>query len=134
MEPKKLNQILKDHELWLLDPTKGKRANLCNANLRYADLSNADLYRADLRYANLSNSDLRYADLRYANLRGANLDCSCWPLWCGSLNAIIDDRIKAQLLYHFLSVAPEFKTKRLVKFANTFHRIPEVPKLKENKK
>ena len=119
MEPKKLNQILKDHELWLLDPTKGKRANLCNANLRYADLSNADLYRADLRYA---------------NLRGANLDCSCWPLWCGSLNAIIDDRIKAQLLYHFLSVAPEFKTKRLVKFANTFHRIPEVPKLKENKK
>ena len=48
-------------------------ADLSEANLRYADLSYADLCRADLREANLLGADLSYADLRYADLHGTNL-------------------------------------------------------------
>ena len=38
--------------------------------------------------------------------------------------------VERQLLYHLLSVAPEYATPDLIKEANKFHRIPEVPKLK----
>ena len=48
-------------------------ADLRGANLRDADLRCADLYGADLRGANLRDADLYGADLRGANLRGANL-------------------------------------------------------------
>ena len=44
-----------------------------DANLRDADLGNANLRGADLRDANLGGADLRGADLRDANLRDANL-------------------------------------------------------------
>ena len=37
------------------------------------DVKDLDSMYADLRGANLSDADLRYANLRYANLRGANL-------------------------------------------------------------
>ena len=36
-----------------------------------------------------------------ANLVGANLDFSCWPLWCGSKGVIVDKRIAVQLAAHF---------------------------------
>jgi len=133
MNKEKLKQILKEHAMWLQDNTSGKRADLSYADLRNSDLRNADLYDANLSSADMRYADLSDADLRNADLSDANLDFACWPLWCGSLNVMVDDKIKAQLLYHFLSVAPEFKTKELVEFANTFHRIPEVPKLKETK-
>lgn len=45
-------------------------------------------------------ADLRNADLRWANLCEANLDFSSWPLWCGSRDVKIDDRLAAQLLWH----------------------------------
>ena len=48
-------------------------ADLSNADLRGADLSNADLRDADLRGADLSNADLRGADLRGADLSNADL-------------------------------------------------------------
>jgi len=48
-------------------------ANLIDANLRGADLRGADLRGADLRGADLRGADLRGADLRGANLRGADL-------------------------------------------------------------
>jgi hypothetical protein len=48
-------------------------ANLSDANLCNANLSDANLRNADLRDANLRYADLRYADLRYANLRNADL-------------------------------------------------------------
>lgn len=101
MKKGQLQKILDDHKLWLED--KGGK-------------------RADLRGA-----DLRGADLRDANLRGANLDYGCWPLWCGSLNVKLDVKQKRQLLYHILAVAPEYRTPELVKEANKFHRIGEVP-------
>jgi uncharacterized protein YjbI with pentapeptide repeats len=88
MKQEELSRILHNHKLWLSNHDKGKSANLSNANLRHADLSNANLIyanlsNADLRYANLSDAnisganlsdaDLRYANLRYVNISGANL-------------------------------------------------------------
>ena len=72
-----LKKILDEHLLWL-NGKGGSRANLRGANLRNADLRcanlrNADLRNADLRCANLSDADLRDADLRCANLRNADL-------------------------------------------------------------
>ena len=82
-----LKKILDEHLLWL-NGEGGSCANLFGANLRGANLSDADLRcanlfganlrganlsDADLRCANLSDADLRCANLRNADLRGANL-------------------------------------------------------------
>ena len=82
-----LKKILDEHLLWL-NGEGGSCANLFGANLRGANLSDADLRcanlfganlrganlsDADLRCANLSDADLRCANLRDADLRGANL-------------------------------------------------------------
>ena len=110
------------------------KTNLRYANLSYANLSYADLSYADLRYADLRYANLRSANLSSADLSSANLDFSCWPLWCGSISAKLDIKQKRQLLYHLLAVAPEYRTKTLIKEANKFHRIGEVPVLKMPKK
>ena len=83
-----LQEIVRNHEVWLNDKTKGLQANLENANLEYADLENvnlkyanlenanleyADLENVNLKYANLENANLEYANLEYANLENANL-------------------------------------------------------------
>ncbi len=73
MNKEELQKILKDHEEWLEDSTKGKKADLRGADLSYADLRLADLEGADLCNANLYNADLSYADLRGADLEGADL-------------------------------------------------------------
>ncbi len=56
-----LQQIMRDHALWLRADPAGKRA----------DLSRANLSGANLCYANLSVANLRGANLCYANLSGA---------------------------------------------------------------
>ena len=66
-----LEEILREHSLWLKNETGG----IC-ANLSGADLSKADLSEADLRGANLSEADLRCADLSESNLSGADLRCA----------------------------------------------------------
>jgi hypothetical protein len=50
-----------------------READLREANLLGADLREADLRRANLHGANLRGADLREADLREANLLGADL-------------------------------------------------------------
>ena len=72
-----LKKILDEHLLWL-NGEGGSCANLFGANLRGANLSDADLrcanlFGANLRGANLSDADLRCANLSDADLRGANL-------------------------------------------------------------
>ena len=92
----KLNKILEEHKHWVDEDCENwkemradlRNANLLNANLRGTDfhganlhnanlsgacLLNADLHNADLSSANLLNADLRVADLHDANLRGACL-------------------------------------------------------------
>ena len=70
--PTELTAILADHKLWLY-ANGGKRADLRGADLRDANLYGADLRDADLRDANLYGADLYGADLRDADLRGADL-------------------------------------------------------------
>lgn len=65
-----------------------------------------------------------------ADLRDANLDYSCWPLWCGSLDVKVDRRIAAQLAYHFCRLDcddPDYIAARnaIIHFANEFHRVEE---------
>ena len=145
MNKEELKNILKKHEDWINGIDGGKRANLIRADLRYANLKGANLKDADLRYANLKGANLEDADLRYANLKGANLkganlegtdiDCSSWPLWCGSLDVKVDKRIAAQLAYHFCRLDcddPAYIKARnaILDFANQFHRVYECGRLK----
>ncbi|ECE3818572.1 pentapeptide repeat-containing protein [Salmonella enterica] len=84
-----LSKILEEHKVWITSMREsGSRAdlrgaelcdaNLCGANLRGAELCDAELcdanlYGAELCDANLYGANLRGADLRGANLCGANL-------------------------------------------------------------
>ena len=77
---KKLNNILKDHSIWIL--TKGRSGklaeligrNLDGANLEMANLPFADMQSASLKGAYLQGSNFRKAKLKGVNLRGARLD------------------------------------------------------------
>lgn len=141
MEQEKLNEILEEHKKWLNGEEGGERADLSDSDLSYSNLSRSDLRYSDLRYSNLRYSNLSHSNLSHSNLscsdlREANLDFSAWPLWCGSLNAYVDDRIAIQLLYHTLSVvqhspyvSDELKRALLtagnIDAANRFHRVKE---------
>jgi len=131
MNEEHLAKILEDHVSWLND-NGGKRANLKNirlewANLIGANLKRADLIGADLIGADLSGADLTSADLSSADLSGANLDYASWPLWCGSIGVKIDTRISKQLVYHAMcNLSEEDKKEFLadpIEFANGFHRV-----------
>ena len=70
-------------------------------------------------------------DLSRAYLSGADLDYSCWPLWCGSKKVKIDVKIAAQLAAHFCAVDCEDKEyqkarKAILKFALTSHRASDL--------
>lgn len=145
MTQEELNMILDKHRKWLNNEEGGERANLFGDNLRGANLRGANLNRADLGEANLNRADLGGANLNRADLRraklseaylgradlcGANLDYSCWPLWCGSLDVKVDARIARQLAYHFCRLDcddPEYleARKAIAEFANGFHRVDE---------
>ena len=71
---RELDRVLAGHTKWLEAPEEGERA--------------------DLRWANLQDADLQRADL----------DFSSWPLWCCSVGVKVDKRIAVQLLYHAVAV------------------------------
>ena len=73
MKIENLDKILEDHKEWIQDSSKGKRADLRDANLTCADLRGADLRFANLIDANLEGVNLKGANLRSAYLIGANL-------------------------------------------------------------
>ena len=136
MKTNELEKILELHAKWLNGEEGGERADLSDA-----DLSGADLRGADLSHADLSHADLSDADLSGADLRGADLDYSCLPLWCGSLKANFDDRQLKQIAYHLVkaglqskNASNETKTelRKLIPFANGFHRAEECGLIEEN--
>ncbi len=77
--PEQLKEILEEHQWWIeSDGKEGKkailfRANLQKANLRFANLQEADLCVVNFREANLTVANLQKADLFDANLQEANL-------------------------------------------------------------
>ena len=96
MTKKELNEIIENHELWMMGVEEGIRADLRHADLRCADLrgvdleevilNEADLRCADLRGAFLS-TDLKGTDLRNADLREAYLPEYMYQVTgCGSAN------------------------------------------------
>lgn len=118
------------------------RTWLQQTDLHGSELENADLQHAVLQRADLRCTDLLGAKLYHADMRDANIDYATWPLWCGSLEAYVDDRIAIQLLYHTLSVvqhspyvSDEVKakllTQEIVSLANRFHRALECGEIKE---
>ncbi|EIJ1162917.1 pentapeptide repeat-containing protein [Salmonella enterica] len=69
-----LSNILEEHKVWITSMREsGSSADLRGANLFDANLCGANLFGADLRGANLFDANLFDADLRGADLRGANL-------------------------------------------------------------
>ena len=104
MTSEEIKKVLELHKKWLNNEQGGERANLNEADLRWADL-----HRANLRWVNLSEADLRganlnRADLRGAKLRGADLDFSCFPLWCGGSKFQCDTKLVYQLLAHICTL------------------------------
>lgn len=73
MTKEELDKVLADHKAWLADSSKGARANLSCADLRYKDLSGVELHGANLSGATLLGTNLSGADLRWCNLRWADL-------------------------------------------------------------
>jgi len=61
-----------------------------------------------------------------ADLSKADLDYSCWPLWCGTLDVKLCDKLQAQLLFHAFKVSkikPTEEQKEFIK--KNFHRYEE---------
>lgn len=130
MTQEELNMILDKHKKWLNSEDGGERADLRGASLFRVDLRWTDLRGANLGGANLRGTHLGGAHLGEADRYGADIDYSCWPLWCGSFNVKVDARIARQLAYHFCRLDcddPEYleARKAIAKFANGFHRVDE---------
>ena len=125
-----------------LRDTDFRHTDLRHADLRDTELQHTELQYADLRHADLRDTELHGAKLYHADMRDADIDFASWPLWCGSLEAYVDDRIAIQLLYHTLSVVQhspyvsknvkaKLLTPEIVSLANRFHRVGECRKIKE---
>ena len=106
MKPEEIKVILADHFAWIRDNSKGKRANLCNADMRDANLRCADLCNANLLGADMRNADLRDADLHYANLCNANL-CNANLLGANLRDADMRGVVLDELGIAILSIVPE---------------------------
>ena len=121
-------------------------ADFRGAFLQGSDFASANLKNADFTWANLCdadflNADLMGADLGEADIKGVDFDYSCLPLWCGSLDAHFDDKQLKQIAYHLVkaglqskNASNETKTelRKLIPFANGFHRAEECGLIEEN--
>ena len=121
-------------------------ADFRGAFLQGSDFASANLKNADFTWANLCDADFLNADLTgaylgEANLKGVDFDYSCLPLWCGSLDAHFDDKQLKQIAYHLVkaglqskNASNETKTelRKLIPFANGFHRAEECGLIEEN--
>ena len=93
--------------------------DLTGAILTGAILIDVNLTGAILRNVDLTGAILTGANLIETDLTGANLDTACWPLWCGSFDAIADDRLICQLFHHIAKINTS-KCSSVVKYAHWF--------------
>ena len=105
MKQEELQKILKLHEKWLNGEDGGVKANLSDANLCYADLSDANLRGANLSGADLNDANLRGANLSFALMDGfvyqlsrigsSNRMTTFWAdrdiVWCGCFTGTFKD-------------------------------------------
>jgi len=118
--------------------------SLAHADLRHIDLDNRDLSGGEFTSADFRNSRLSRTDFRGANLwdaefhganmhgmdiRGAGIDFTSWPLWCGSVGVIVDEKQARQILAHAFNATKAFwpggLTDEQKGWLNLFHRISE---------
>lgn len=87
-------------------------------------------------------ANLREANLRGADLCGANLDYSCLPLVRGSLEANFDTGQLKQIAYHLVRAGlcsknatdeDKAELRKLIDYANQFHRAEECGIIEEDK-
>lgn len=123
-----LQDILENHKHWL-----------------NCDCDGWESMRTDLKWTNLQGTNLKWTNLQGANLQDANLqdadlDFSCLPLWCGSLSANFDSRQLKQIAYHLVKAGLQSKNatkedktelRKLIEYANKFHRLHECGEIKE---
>jgi uncharacterized protein YjbI with pentapeptide repeats len=111
MDKNILDEVIKNHKLWIENNLTGFKADLSRANLRLADL--------------------RLADLSGADLRGANLDYSSWGLSCKTKNVKVDRKIASQIAAHFCVLVcddPDYILARdaILDFAKFSHHAKEL--------
>ena len=124
-----LAHILKEHAEFLLDNSKGARADLTRSNLTWANLTRSDLTGANLTGANLTGANLTRANLTRANLTranliganliGADLDFSAFPLWCGGADFKCNMKLVYQLLAHIATLKVQDEKEEFEKFKET---------------
>ena len=77
MNQEQLNKILNDHKEWLLDNTKGQRADLSRADLSGANLSHTEIFTFTLgAHFGLAHFGEQYAEGSYIKIgcEGHSLD------------------------------------------------------------
>ena len=85
-----LAEIVKQHNEWIKDNSKGKRADLSGANLSGADLSGANLSGADLSWADLPKHYIQVS--RIGSRKGMTTYCyDDDKVWCGCWSGSLKD-------------------------------------------
>jgi hypothetical protein len=84
------------------------------------------LNRASLIWASLDG-----ASLNGASLDKADIDFTAWPLWCGTKNVKVDERIAAQIAAHFCVLdcdSEDYQRARtaILDFAKKSHRASDL--------
>lgn len=77
MTDSELQNILENHEKWLMEEVGGRRADLSGVSLLGVNLRGVDLCKANMREVNLSGANLTDANLQGADLSMADLYEAC---------------------------------------------------------
>jgi uncharacterized protein YjbI with pentapeptide repeats len=73
MSQDNVKEILENHQNWMIDYQKGKKANFRECDLSNMDLSGYNFFGVDFSFANLWGANLTDSVLCYAHLFGASL-------------------------------------------------------------
>lgn len=68
-----LDKTIQLHQKWLNGDPEGVRANISGANMREANMSEADMSGANMRRADMIGANMREANMRRADMHGADM-------------------------------------------------------------
>jgi len=108
----------------------GTNVTFNQSNLGWSDFSGADLKNSIFRNSRLTGVNFINVKLNGTRLYNNDIDFSCFPLFCGSLDIKCDEKLFQQLAYHLCRLIvdnDEIKQcqKALIDVANKFHRAIE---------